>query len=121
MLLILVFPVVNAADFRPISCLNAMYKVVAKLLAIRLQSLLALMIFGNQTPFVSGRLIVENVLLASEMVQGYNNSNISRRGMLKIDLKRLLTQLSGVLSSISSRQQFSTNLYQMDSAMHLYN
>lgn len=67
----------SAAEFRPISCLNAIYKVVANLLARGLQSLLPLMISEKQTAFVSGRLIVENVLLASEMVQGYDESPLT--------------------------------------------
>lgn len=78
----------RVSEFRHISCLNAVYKVIAKLLARRLQNLLPEMIQVNQTAFVKDRQIVENVLLASELVQGYNKSGISKRGMLKIDLQK---------------------------------
>lgn len=50
--------------FRPISFCNAIYKVISKLIARRLQSLLPNMILNTQSSFVKGRLLVENVLLA---------------------------------------------------------
>lgn len=73
----------------PISLCNAIYKVISKLLAKRLQSLLPGMISNTQSSFVKGRLLVENVLLATEMVHGFNKKQISPRGMLKVDLKKV--------------------------------
>ncbi|KAG7559344.1 ABC transporter type 1 transmembrane domain superfamily [Arabidopsis thaliana x Arabidopsis arenosa] len=78
----------TVAEFRPISCLNTVYKVISRLLASRLQSLLPLVISHDQSAFLPGRLLTENVLLASEIVQGYNRSNISSRAMLKVDLRK---------------------------------
>lgn len=65
-----------------------MYKVVSKVLANRIKAVLHDLISNNQTAFIPGRLLVENVLLATELVQGYNHKNISQRGMLKVDLKK---------------------------------
>lgn len=76
------------SDFRPISCLNTIYKVIAKLLTNRLQQLLSNVISSSQSAFLPGRLLAENVLLATEMVHGYNWKNISPRGMLKVDLRK---------------------------------
>lgn len=56
-------------DFRPIACCNVFYKVVSKILANRLNVLLPSIITENQTAFVKGRLLMENVLLASELVK----------------------------------------------------
>lgn len=75
-------------DFRPISCLNAMYKVVSKLLASRLKEILPLMISKSQSAFLPGRLLAENVLLATDLVDDYNTQAISPRGMLKVDLRK---------------------------------
>ncbi|KAG7551859.1 Endonuclease/exonuclease/phosphatase superfamily [Arabidopsis thaliana x Arabidopsis arenosa] len=89
--LVLIPKVQNAtkvSDFRPISCLNTVYKVISKLLASRLQSFLPSVISHSQSAFLSGRLLSENVLLASEIVQGYNRSNITARAMLKVDLRK---------------------------------
>ncbi|KAL9292824.1 putative RNA-directed DNA polymerase [Arabidopsis thaliana] len=75
-------------DFRPISCLNTLYKVIAKLLTSRLKKLLNEVISPAQSAFLPGRLLSENVLLATEIVHGYNTKNISSRGMLKVDLRK---------------------------------
>ncbi|KAG7578379.1 Reverse transcriptase domain [Arabidopsis thaliana x Arabidopsis arenosa] len=89
--LVLIPKIQNAAkvsDFRPISCLNTLYKVVSKLLANRLKSVLSDVISHSQSAFMPGRSLSENVLLASEIVQGYNRKNISQRAMLKVDLRK---------------------------------
>lgn len=78
----------RVTDFRPISCLNTMYKVISKLLADRLKSILPSVISHCQSAFMPGRLLSENVLLASEIVQGYNRKNIAPRAMMKVDLRK---------------------------------
>ncbi|KAL1224977.1 hypothetical protein V5N11_002756 [Cardamine amara subsp. amara] len=81
-------PSVSITDFRPISCCNTLYKVISKNLANRLQLFLPQAISNTQKAFVQGRLLVENVLLATELVQGYDRKHISPRAMLKVDLKK---------------------------------
>ena len=78
----------HISDFRPISCCNSVYKVISKLLANRLKTGLPQIISNVQSAFIPGRLLVENVLLATELVQGYNWKSISKRCMLKVDLKK---------------------------------
>ena len=75
-------------DFRPISCLNTVYKVISKLLASRLKEILPLMVSKSQSAFLPGRLLAENVLLATDLVKGYNTQALSPRGMLKVDLRK---------------------------------
>ncbi|XP_048604867.1 uncharacterized protein LOC125582291 [Brassica napus] len=75
-------------DFRPISCLNTVYKVISKLLASRLKAILPLMVSKAQSAFRPGRLLAENVLLATDLVKGYNTQALSPRGMLKVDLRK---------------------------------
>ena len=89
--LVLIPKVPNASrpsDFRPISCRNTVYKVIAKLLASRLKEILSLMVSNSQSAFLPGRLLAENVLLATDLVNGYNSQTISPRGMLKVDLRK---------------------------------
>lgn len=78
----------HPSDFRPISCLNTLYKVISKLLASRLKEILPLMVSKSQSAFLPGRLLAENVLLATDLVNGYNTQNQTPRGMLKVDLRK---------------------------------
>ncbi|PKI56117.1 hypothetical protein CRG98_023471 [Punica granatum] len=59
-------------DFRPISCCNVVYKCITKVLANRLKEVLPDIISLNQTTFVQGRRISDNVLLAHELVRNYH-------------------------------------------------
>lgn len=95
--LVLIPKVTNASrtsDFRPISCLNTVYKVISKLIATRLQSILSQVISPAQSAFMPGRLLAENVLLATEVVQGYNRKQIEPRAMLKVDLRKAFDSVS---------------------------
>ncbi|XP_039048777.1 uncharacterized protein LOC120189611 [Hibiscus syriacus] len=98
-------------DFRPISCCSVIYKVVSKILVKRLSGLLLDIISLNQTVFIKGISIVENTILAQELVKGYNKKNISPRCSLKIDLQKAFDILhwgfiSSVLRALNLPQQF---------------
>ncbi|CAL1403188.1 unnamed protein product [Linum trigynum] len=73
---------------RPISCCNILYKCMAKILAVRLSSVMPCIISESQTAFVKGRIIGENILLAHELVQKYGRKNISPRSLVKVDLMK---------------------------------
>lgn len=75
-------------DYRPIACCNVIYKVVSKILANRLKVILPRIILANQSAFVKGRLLMENVLLASEIVKDYHKDSISPRCAMKLDISK---------------------------------
>lgn len=52
-------------DFRPIACCNLLYKVISKVLANRLRVIFLDAIEPNQSAFITDRLLLENVLIAS--------------------------------------------------------
>lgn len=65
-----------------------MYKVISKLLANRLKALFPAAIEANQCTFVKGRLLLENVLLATELVNGYHKPHGSGRSTIKLDISK---------------------------------
>ena len=75
-------------DFRPISCCIILYKVVSKVLARRLKVLLPELIEPNQCAFVKGRLLLENVLMATELIKNYRKDLIGSRSVLKLDISK---------------------------------
>ncbi len=63
------------SNWRLITLLGSMYKVLAKMLAGRLQGFLPHIIRPNQTGFVEGRSILDNTFLAQEALEWAEESN----------------------------------------------
>jgi len=82
------------SEYRPVSCLNTLYKVVARLLVRRLKLILPSLIVTNQTTFVKDRLIVENTTLAGELVNGYHRRQGPKRITIKVDIAKAFDTIS---------------------------
>ncbi|CAN1181431.1 LINE-1 retrotransposable element ORF2 protein [Linum perenne] len=82
------FNAADMKDYRPISCCNVIYKVISKVLANRLSKVLPSIISPAQTAFIKGRYIGDGILLAHELLKGYNCSGMSPRCAMKIDLMK---------------------------------
>ena len=78
----------SASDFRPISCCNVIYKVIAKLLAARLPQALVSIISPMQNAFLEGRLMTDNIHLLQELLRNYERKRTSPRCLMKIDFKK---------------------------------
>ena len=85
-------------DYRPISCLNTLYKVISRILVSLLKPILQDLIVPNQTTFVKDKFLIENTVLASELVNGYRKNKGTKRIILKVDI-RCLTLYPGTSSS----------------------
>ncbi|MCH84503.1 LINE-1 reverse transcriptase like, partial [Trifolium medium] len=59
----------NMSDFRPISLLGCLYKLIAKVLAKRLAKVIDSVIAPNQSAFIKGRNLVDGVLVVNEVVE----------------------------------------------------
>jgi len=55
-------------DFRPISLVNCMYKVLAKILANRLSAVIGSVVSDCQSAFVKGKQILDSILVANEVI-----------------------------------------------------
>lgn len=80
-------------NYRPISCCNTLYKLISKLLVARLKPLLPKLILPNQNSFIKGRLLLENSLVASEIVNGFHKNKGQKRVTLKIDIAKVFDSI----------------------------
>lgn len=65
-------------DYRPIALCNIYYKIISKLLSLRLQSVLECIISENQSAFIPGRAIGDNVLITHEMLHFLKTSKAEK-------------------------------------------
>ena len=80
----------KVTELRPISLCNVVYKVVSKVLSNRLRQVLPDIITPNQSSFVPGRLISDNILIAYEITHYLLNKREGEVGYaaLKLDMSR---------------------------------
>ncbi|GKC11569.1 putative RNA-directed DNA polymerase [Tanacetum coccineum] len=57
------------SDYRPISLIGCVYKVISKLLAMRLAKVISSIIGPNQKAFLAGRQILDGNLIANEVIR----------------------------------------------------
>jgi len=74
-------------DFRPISLLGCLYKLLAKVLTKRLASVMDSIISKSQSAFIKGRNLVDGVLVANELVD-FAKKTKSKCLVLKVDFEK---------------------------------
>lgn len=62
-----VYPPSGMSEFRPIALCNVIYKIISKILINRLKEHLSGIITENQTAFIPGRMISDNIIVAHEV------------------------------------------------------
>lgn len=81
-------------DLRPISLCTVLYKLVTKVVANRLRTILPKLISQHQTSFVHGRSILENIIITQEVVHSMRTKQGAGGWMaIKIDLEKAFDRL----------------------------
>lgn len=75
-------------DYRPISCCNVIYKCISRIISNRMKAGLMDVISYNQSAFVPGRSISDNILLTQELVKNYHIQRGTPRFAVKIDIQK---------------------------------
>ncbi|GJT66824.1 sodium/hydrogen exchanger 6, partial [Tanacetum coccineum] len=75
-------------DYRPISCCNVLYKCISKLIANRVKEGLGDIVSINQSAFVPGRRISDNILLTQELMRNYHRRRGPPRCAFKVDIQK---------------------------------
>ncbi|KAJ1392992.1 Reverse transcriptase domain [Sesbania bispinosa] len=92
----------NVQQLRPISCCNYVYKIISKIIVKRLEPFMGQLISENQSAFVGGRQIQDNLAIAQEIFHWLKKKDrrASNGAVVKIDLAKaydspILTSLPG--------------------------
>ena len=72
--------------FRPISLCNILYKLISKVLANRLKSLLPVVVSETQSAFQSDKAISDNILVAFEILHHMKTKKYGRGGYMAMKL-----------------------------------
>lgn len=83
-------------DLRPISLCNVSYKLISKVLANRLKVILPDITDENQSAFVPGWLITDNILMSLEIFHHMRHNHAKKRGLmaLKLDMSNAYDRLA---------------------------
>ncbi|XP_019167308.1 PREDICTED: uncharacterized protein LOC109163041 [Ipomoea nil] len=80
----------QVTDLRPIALSNVIYRIMAKMITRRMKPLMDSIISESQSAFIPGRLITDNILIASEVGHYLNRKQcgVVGWGALKLDMAK---------------------------------
>ncbi|XP_057785445.1 uncharacterized protein LOC131002988 [Salvia miltiorrhiza] len=84
----------SVSDLRPIILSNFFFKIISKILAVRLNKIAAATVSHNQFGFISGRSIHDCIMLGSEGFNCMNRTNHGSNMACKIDIKKAFDTMS---------------------------
>ncbi|GJR83550.1 hypothetical protein Tco_0154335 [Tanacetum coccineum] len=75
-------------DYRPISCCNVLFKCISKIISNRIKGSLKVLVSSNQSAFMPGRRISDNILLTQELMHNYHLDRGTPRCAFKVDIQK---------------------------------
>lgn len=95
-------------DFRPISLLGSLYKILAKILANRLRQVIGSVVSEVQPAFVKNRKILDGILIANEVVDEAHKSKKDLM-LFKVDFEKAYDSVDwGYLDEVMGSMSFPT-------------
>lgn len=80
-------------DYKPISLIGGVYKIISKLISERLKTVMGKLVNDHQMAFIKGRQIMEATLLANELVDSRFKQKVP--GILcKLDVEKALDHVN---------------------------
>nr|GEU31677.1 hypothetical protein [Tanacetum cinerariifolium] len=89
----------KVTDYRPIACCNVVYKCISKVITGRSKRVLGNLVNINQSAFVAGRQIHDNILLTQKLLKGYDRKGGPSRVAFKLTYRKLQL-IASILESI---------------------
>ncbi|GJY65533.1 putative RNA-directed DNA polymerase [Tanacetum coccineum] len=91
------------SDYRPISLIGCVYKVVSKVLASRMAKVISSIIGPNQTALISGRQILDGCLVANEIIRMASIEN-HKLLLFKVDFEKAFDSVNWLFLQDVMRQ-----------------
>jgi len=93
-------------DFRPISLVGSMYKILAKVLANRLRYVIDSVVSDTQSAFIKGRQILDGILIANEIVDEAHRGK-KELILFKVDFEKAYDSIDlGYLDEVMGKMGF---------------
>lgn len=80
-------------DFRPICLLNCAYKIISKILANRLASVIDFLVDSSQSAFIKGQSILDNIVCVQEALLNIKKERLEAF-LLKLDFEKAFDNLN---------------------------